>query len=109
MEEANRLELDVGEIHFDVRGGDNSSEHPLRKSVLEASFAAEMVNRMKPETVFDIGSDIVFLATLSSFVNVIGVDKRTIDFRKPGLKFKKIDARGLPLKITNVNLCRHFV
>jgi len=98
LEEARRVGREVGEIQIDARTGDWNFQHPLTKSVLEASFAAEMVRRRKPRTVHDIGSNLVFLATLSSFVDVVGLDTRAVDFEKPGLRFMNIDARRLPFR-----------
>lgn len=96
LSEARHLGRDVGTVRVDARVEDWDANHPLRKSVLEASFTAEMVRQRKPTIVYDVGSDLVFLVTLSSFVKVIGVDTRAIELKKPGLTFKKSDACRLP-------------
>jgi SAM-dependent methyltransferase len=93
---ADRSKRKLGRVTLDIRTNDWSATHPLNKSVLEAAFAASVIRRHKPEIVYDVGSNLMMLATLSAFVDVVGLDTREIAYRQPGLSFRKMDARQLP-------------
>ena len=98
LEECRRAGREIGTLKIDPRTDDWNADHPLRKSVLEASYTAEQIRKGSPSVVHDIGSDQVFIATLCNFVPVVVVDTRQIDLKRPGLTFRQGDGRKLPLR-----------
>lgn len=96
LQEAQRAGREVGRVTLDARTSDWAASHPLSKSVLEAAFAAAVIREYKPAVVHDVGSNLILLAALSAFVDVVGLDSREIQYKQPGLSFRKMDARRLP-------------
>ena len=77
--------------------------HPIPVSVYEVSLASQIIAAVKPPRVVDIGSNVHYLAVLSSFVPVTSIDVRDIKLQKDSFESITADGRELPFKTGSVD------
>lgn len=94
---------DMGEIELYPCLHDNISYTPVEPTYFfQNIWAADLIFRLKPRYIVDIGSPISFIGVISQFTKVFFVDIRPPKIKAQGLEYIKGDLTSLPFKDNSI-------